>query len=186
MVTRIIRSHAKWQLIVVLLACFSSGLGQVVRIGEPQFSPEAKLLALEQLQRLTTDLELLDIFGVEFYGQQSSVPTVDWFCNRCDFAPRYQGLVRNEPLEGEDSTGSGLVIGFAYPMRRVGFQVGGGKPETVATITAFNEAGETLGSVQQAGVEASEIDGNRKELRALCRLGSYWTQLDHLRTDKLR
>jgi hypothetical protein len=67
-------------------------------------------------------------------------------------------LLTNAPLSGS-SADKPLVINFASPAKKVGFILSNGDADTQVSITAFDELGGSLGSVQHSDLEEPTFVG---------------------------
>jgi len=94
--------------------------------------------------------------GVRFVGEHGSIPTYWTTLVFPDFTDMgtYVG-VRNLS-SGGNSEGESLILQFQVPLVRVGLDLGNGTAATVARVEALTAKGESLGFVEQVGVETTQ------------------------------
>lgn len=164
----------KLQACLFLICSFqlTSLSAQVKRLADPQrdFPSSAVLLGFSQAQDGAEASEIFSKWGVLFSGE-AGTPRIREITQRFDIhilPPRLTTL-RNEPDSGS-SASRALIINFQFPVRRVGFALGNGNENTLATMKAYDAAGNLLGTLTQevqkngpfAGIESLADSGISK------------------------
>lgn len=137
-----------------LLGLHTGTLAQVRRIAWQDFPDPVVLRFEEFLFRTSGATDVNSRLGVQFRGEGGSVaefrtvqrPPYEMF------PPDWAVGVRNVAPDG-NSAGRALIIRFQEPLRRVGLMLGNGSEGTVAGIEALTAKGESLGAIEQVGVE---------------------------------
>jgi hypothetical protein len=90
--------------------------------------------------------------GVTFDGERATSPTAVWWDPWHISGDR---VVRNVGEATAQPT-SALITRFRYPVSKVGFVLGNGHEDTVATIRAFAPTGDFLGQIEQGGIDQND------------------------------
>jgi len=161
--------------ILVLFWSCDLVLAQIVKLtDESSLSEEAVSFSFEMLPLSASAIELYTAYGIRFGSEGAGIPTVRNVDLRVDDPTSCTGVlcddkvIRNEPHSGSSADLS-FILQLQLPLRRVGFTLGNGADETVASIRAFTAAGTLLGAVEQGdikegrgpfvGVETSHPEG---------------------------
>src|SRR5690606_3125502 len=117
--------------LVLVFLCFPGILlGQVTKLTNPSEFSEDSLIFPTGRQG-TDAREGLFSLGITLHGAPFSKPTVDVVITLPIAPPMLERVIRNEPLTGS-SANRPLAIRFRFPVKRVGFELGNGGPETIA------------------------------------------------------
>jgi len=162
-------------LTLIVLCCCDFVDAQIVKLtDELSFSEEAVSFLFGWAPAPAEVEGRFAAYGVRFVSEGSGKPTTRIVDLRiddptsCSEAQCFDTVVRNEPPSGSSADLS-FILQFRYPLERVGFTLGNGAEETVASIRAFTAAGTLLGTVEQGeikegrgpfvGVETSNPEG---------------------------
>ncbi len=148
-------------LIGFLLSAFSVGIyGQVNKLTRmDSFSQESILIDFEGHTDGARARTLFSAWGTVFFAGASTQPIIRYLPpGNIFFTDGPFHVLRNEVRAGSPSNGP-LIIDFRYPVRRAGFQLENGTGNTKAIIKAFDALGNTLGTVEQDGLEGEPFVG---------------------------
>jgi hypothetical protein len=140
------------KIVLVILALgfltgqLSAQLGEVA--DREDFSTESVEFDFEGPKSGSLAGDVLSRWGLNFLKGSVGVPTI---------MTRFELVFSNNLLHNGDGTGQSaeipLVINLKHPALKVGFEMSNGDENTQVTVTAFDELGNKLGSVQRSGLE---------------------------------